>query len=522
MAYNLRQILISKLQSYLPIILSSFLLISAFPKINLSFLVWIALVPFLIKVIKAKNSAESFKIGLIFGTIFFYGCQYWIYHSINFYGNISFLTSLSIVLLLCLYEGLYIGIFAVLLNRIHHKTKFPITLTAPILWINLEYLRGILFTGFPWSMLGHTLYQSLYLIQICDITGVYGLTFLIMLSNSIIALFFYNHSINNKKTLELFISAASFIILIIIVIIYSQEKINFYASKKGSPLTVSIIQPSIEQDKKWDPQYQSDVMKIYKELTLSSLKDKPDLIIWPETSLPFLYGTDKELTDNFNEFQKTLNTYLLFGSILIRQISAENFKYSNSAILLSPAGKIVYVYDKIHLVPFGEYVPMSDVLFFVDKLVPSIGTFVQGKRYVTAQSEIDNFATLICYEIIFPNLVRKFYQQNNNFIVTITNDAWFGTTSGPYQHFIISIFRAIENRKSLIRAANTGISGIIDPTGKIIKITNLFNKTILTNKIYKNSDKTFYTIYGDIFIYFSFIINFIILIKSRDKFKTKR
>jgi apolipoprotein N-acyltransferase len=512
MLQNHTKILLTTLQKYFPIMLSSFLLISSFPKINLSILVWIALVPFLYKVLKAQNARESFKIGLVFGTIFFYGCQYWIYHSINFYGNISFLTSLSIVFLLCFYEGLYIGIFAALLNHLHNKTKLPLTLTAPILWINLEYLRGILFTGFPWSMLGHTLFNSRYLIQICDITGVFGLSFLIVFFNAIITLFFYNRSINKKTYLELSINAAIWLILIIVIMLYGKGRINYYDSKIDQPLTISIIQPSIEQDKKWNPQFQGDVMNIFKDLTLSSLKDKPDMIIWPESALPFLYGTDIELTNNFNEFQKSLYTHLLFGSMLIRQMNAENYKLSNSALLLSPIGKILYIYDKIHLVPFGEYVPMSDVLFFINKIVPAIGTFQQGQRYVTAHSDIGDFATLICYEIIFPDLVRKFYQQRGDFIVTITNDAWFGTTSGPYQHFIISIFRAVENRKPLIRAANTGISAFIDPTGKIIDCTTLFSKTILTNKIYKNSDKTFYTKYGDIFIYISIIINVFFII----------
>jgi apolipoprotein N-acyltransferase len=470
------------------------------------------MVPFLLKVIKARNKAESFKIGLIFGTIFFYGCQYWIYHSINSYGSVPFIVSLSIVLLLSLYEGLYIGIFAVLLNQIHNKTRFPITLTAPILWINLEYLRGILFTGFPWSMLGHTLYKSHNLIQICDITGVFGLSFLIVFSNSIIALFFYNRSINNKNYLNLSINAAIFVILIIGIMLYGQNRIIFYDNIKDSPLTISIIQPSIEQGKKWNSQYQNEVINIYKKLTLASLKDHPNLIIWPETSLPFLYGSDKEYTDDFNNFQKSLNTYLLFGSILVRQTTLDDYKLSNSAILMSSNGKILYVYDKIHLVPFGEYVPLSEILFFINKLVPSIGTYLHGERYVVGQTEIGSFATLICYEIIFPDLVRRFFQNNGNFIITITNDAWFGATSGPYQHFIISIFRAIENRKPLVRAANTGISAFIDPTGRITSSTNLFDKTILTNIIYKNSIKTFYTIYGNIFVYLSIIINILILI----------
>ena len=180
-------------------------------------------------------------------------------------------------------------------------------------------------------------------------------------------------------------------------------------------------------------------------------------------------------------------------------------------VLLDREGKKAYVYDKIHLVPFGEYVPLRRVLFFIDKLVAGIGDFMPGKVYIPADSEVGRFGTLICYEVIFPGLVRKFYTQGGDFIVTITNDAWFGKTAGPYQHFSMAVFRAIENRKPLVRAANTGISGFIDSNGRILAVSGLFERLVLTHTIKTDSAMTFYTRFGDLFSFFCIVISIILV-----------
>ena len=169
---------------------------------------------------------------------------------------------------------------------------------------------------------------------------------------------------------------------------------------------------------------------------------------------------------------------------------------SNSAVLLDNAGKVVYTYDKIHMVPFGEYVPLHNVLFFIDKLVVGIGDYVSGERLIRAETPFGNFATLICYEVIFPGLARKFYADGGDFIVNITNDAWFGQTTGPYQHFSMAVFRAVENRKPLLRSANTGISGYIDSNGRILSKTALFEKTVLLSDVRTDSTRSFYSKYG--------------------------
>ncbi len=509
------------ISKYFPYFISGFLLVLSFPTLNLSFLAWIALVPFFYFIRGSNNITSSFKSGLIMGTTFFFGTQYWIYHSINHYGKIPFIPSISIVLLLCVYQGIYSGIFGLLVRLSYRRIKIPLSLIAPALWVSLEYLRGILFTGFPWSLLGYSQFQFLPLIQVADITGIYGISFLIVYANALLAELFIQFFKSKERKLPdskrrtqdsklIFLSLIFFIILITGSMIYGYKRIENI--RKRDTITVSIVQGNIEQDKKWEPEYQDEVIKIYKKLSKDTLKNHPQLIVWPETALPFFFGGNTRHTDDLIRFQKTLNVFLLSGSVIVRDFKDNKYQLTNSAILLSPDGKNTYTYDKIHLVPFGEYVPLKKILFFIDKLVVGIGDFIHGDSLTIAKTPIGRFAALICYEIIFPELVRKFYTSGGDFIITITNDAWFGRTTGPYQHFAISVFRAIENRKPIVRAANTGISGFIESNGMIIQRTKLFERTTITQEIHKNSDITFYTMYGNVFTHGCNVLSLFVLL----------
>jgi apolipoprotein N-acyltransferase len=291
--------------------------------------------------------------------------------------------------------------------------------------------------------------------------------------------------------------------------IYGQWRLS--QERPGASIRASVIQGNIEQDRKWDPTYQDAVMQTYSDLSLKAVSSSPAIVIWPETSVPFFFGTDKEYTEKLIYFQNKLDAYLLFGSVLVKEKGEKRDLLSNSALLLDKTGNVSYVYDKIHLVPFGEYVPLQKFFFFIDKLVVGIGDYIQGDRYVIAETPFGGFATLICYEVIFPGLVRKYFLKGGDFIVNITNDAWFGKTTGPYQHFSMAVFRAVENRKPLIRAANTGISGFIDSNGRILSKTNLFHKAILTNDIKTDGTKSFYTRYGDLFSYLCMVFSIVLL-----------
>jgi apolipoprotein N-acyltransferase len=267
---------------------------------------------------------------------------------------------------------------------------------------------------------------------------------------------------------------------------------------QNPPLKIGLVQGNIDQSVKWDESFQKETLKIYDKLSLRVSEEKPDLIIWPETATPFFFQDAKEYQPLVLDIPKKTNTFLLFGTPSYK-IQKGKVNHYNSAYLLSPSGELVGKYDKIHLVPFGEYVPMQDLLFFLGSLGEGIGDFKSGEEIYSFSIPQGHFGVLICFEIIFPDLCRRFVKKGANFLVTMTNDAWFGKTSAPYQHFSMATFRAVENRVFVVRAANTGITGFIDPRGKILKQGGIFTEEAMNGMIRLSKDKTFYTLYGDVF-----------------------
>ena len=264
-------------------------------------------------------------------------------------------------------------------------TRLPALLIAPVFWVTLEFLRSYALTGFPWSSLGYSQHMFLPAIQFADITGIYGVSFLIVAVNGAIADFFIIKK--RLRAMPLFplsqtvIGVALLSVFILAVSFYGFWRLN--ETPSGKPVRVSIIQGNIEQDRKWDLAYQREVFDTYKNLTQAATVLSPSLVVWPETAAPFYFNSDLAFTQELISFQQALNTSLLFGSVLIKE-PADGDKNSgknlltNSAILLAPDGKPSLIYDKIHLVPFGEYVPLRKVLFFLDKLVYGIGDYMPG------------------------------------------------------------------------------------------------------------------------------------------------
>jgi len=513
-------------------VLSGILLVLSFPKIGLFPIAWFALLPLLL-FLYGKDKKTAFKAGLFFGIVYFFGTTYWIYHSIYYYSSVPFLPSIFLVFLLCLYLSLYPALFSSLFALFIKKTDLPAMLLAPVFWTALEFVRSYALTGFPWSSIGYSQHKFLPFIQIADITGIYGISFLILAVNGAIAdiLLLKRRKADKPLYSSIPITIGLFVLTIVLSGVFSYGFYKLNQEREGSYINAAIIQGNIEQDKKWEPSYQNEVINTYKELSVRAAGESPDIIVWPETAVPFVFGSDAILTENIVEFQKGLNSHLLFGSILVKEQDKEQMAknkvnqkvlqreigYTNSSVLLDKDGNISYRYDKIHLVPFGEYVPLKKLLFFIDKLVVGVGDYIPGDSYTKASTPFGNFSTLICYEVIFPGLVRKFYAKGGDFIITITNDAWFGMTHGPYQHFSMAVFRAIENRKPVIRAANTGISGFIDSNGRIISKTGLFERTVLVQQIKGDRTLTPYTKYGDIFSYLCIVFSLLLLAKKTNR-----
>ncbi len=506
--YDLKKYSHNIIKKYFLCFLSAFFLILSFPPFDLFFLSWIAFLPFFSFLYNSKDYKTAIMGGLIFGFFYFLGNVYWIYHSLYYFGSVPLLFSYTVVIMLALYLSLYLGLFSLIYKNLL-RNNFPSSFYAPFLWVTIEVIRTYLFTGFPWALIGYSQYKFLLISQIADITGVYGVSFLVVLFNCFI---FDLWIFKKRKSVQPLLPYSTIVIssvLIILIFIFCL----FYGAKRltelevGDNLQVAVIQGSIPQNEKWDFQKIEQIINIYKDLTRKAKSYNPTLIVWPETAIPFIFEKNRHFTSELVNFVKEENIYLLFGSILEKE---EN-KFTNSAVLLDPNGVKAYFYDKIHLVPFGEYVPLRKVLFFINKVTVGIGDYQPGEGYNVAITPFGKFATLICYESIFPGQVRKFYQKGGNFIVNITNDGWFGNTSGPYQHFSISVFRAIENRKPLVRAANSGISGFIDSRGRIMSKTKLFDRTYLIERIQLNDKLSFYTKYGDIFAYTCIVVSLIFL-----------
>ena len=503
------------IRTYGPAALSGFLLIFAFPTFDLYPLAWVAFVPLLVS-LWDKKPKEAFISGVITGIFSFFGTLYWIYHSITHYGSVPLPVSVGLVLLLSLYLSLYPGLFALIFSLKIKTSRLPALLLAPVFWVTLEFIRSYALTGFPWSSIGYSQYRFLYGIQFADITGIYGVSFIVLAVNGAVADLFIAK--RRRAEMPLFPMTHTLIgyvvFFVVLLFIFGYGYWRIHQERPGGSLRASIIQGNIEQAKKWAPAYQEEVAGIYRELSVAAAASSPSLIIWPETAVPFYFGYDAARSDDLVAFQRRLNSYLLFGSVMVKRPPSPGNPalLTNSAVLLDREGNVSYIYDKIHLVPFGEYVPLRSILFFVDKLVAGIGDYEPGDKVIKANTAFGSFATFVCYEIIFPGLVRKFYSRDGDFIVTITNDAWFGRTTGPYQHFSMAVFRAIENRKPVVRAANTGISGYVDSSGRILRVTPLFERRVETVDIKTDKSRSFYSRYGDIFSYLCIVALLLLLL----------
>jgi apolipoprotein N-acyltransferase len=497
-------------------LLSGILFILSFPNFDFEFLAWFALVP-LFYSIEGKRLYVSFKLGFLTGFAFFLGILYWIIVAVHTYGNVPFILSGLILLLLVAYLSLFIGAFTFLTRLIQMRSGIQTILFTPILWVALEYLRSFLLTGFPWAYLGHSQYLNLPFIQMADITGVYGLSFVIVSVNA--ALFAVLHQWPKRAFpyKEVIIT----VLILLGFLIYGYVKMRHVDRMvtRSPSLKVGLVQGNIDQSIKWNESFQLETLKIYRRLSMRVAEDKPDLIIWPETATPFFFQDAKGYQPIVLEIPEEANAFLLFGTPFYR-VEEGKVNYYNSAFLVSPSKQLIGRYDKIHLVPFGEYIPLKKLLFFIESsLGEGIGNFKPGKGILTLSLPQGKFGVLICFEIIFPDLCRRFVKGGADFLVTITNDAWFGRTSAPFQHLSIATFRAIENRVFIARAANTGISAFIDPKGKIVKEGDIFTEEAMNGTIRIMKEKTFYTLYGDVFAWicsgFSIFFLFHALIRKK-------
>ncbi len=433
------------------------------------------------------------------GILFFAGTLYWFIH-------VTVIGAILLILYLAVYFGIF-GLFYSVFTR--HKAILKLFL-LPSAWVLLEFLRAHLLSGFGWCSLAHAQYQNLPLIQMADITGVYGISFIVVMVNvfwKTLFDYYVDHKINLKTQLPI-------ISLTVITVVGICEIYGFWRLstplKPFSYAKIAIVQGNVIQQEKWMPDKWPEIMQRYLRLTQKAQEATPDIIIWPETAFPgYIWERPKEF--------KRLEAFVKKGKIplVVGTVTREGHRYFNSALLISKQGRVSHLYDKIHLVPFGEYVPLRGVLPFLGDLV-GIGDFTPGRCFSLFPvfpkengrfKPMGHFAVLICFEDTIPELTAEFVRKGANVLVNITNDAWFEDTIAPFLHMQAALFRAIETRRALVRVANTGVSCFISPKGNVVSAVRdkqgrwmTYIGGIAIEKIPFLDDITFYTRFGDIFI----------------------
>ncbi|KPL05210.1 MAG: hypothetical protein AMJ73_01850 [candidate division Zixibacteria bacterium SM1_73] len=482
------------------VIFSALLMSLAYPPFPFGFVIYFALVP-LIFALEGKKLSDAFKIGYVFGLISNSLLLFWI-------GWATVPGTVAAILLLCLYTA-FLTWFYALMQRKWGKGSF---LFLPFLWVAMEYVRSLTEISFPWLNLAYTQTYYLNLIQYASFAGNYAVSFWIVCLNLIIHLI-----LKHKKGIALGISI--FAILIILPYIYGWHESRVLRAVvlekiEKENIRIALLQGNIEPEVKWDERFLDYNIQTFIGMSKEAAKEDVDLILWPETAAPCYLASESVYMNKIQATSKSLNIPLLVGTNDYEVNTEGRFSYYNSAFLFKPKGSYPQIYNKIHLVPFSEKIPYDEKLRISDKVQLGQSDFSSGKNLTIFHIPKGRFATLICFESVYPALVRSFVNRGAEFLVNITNDAWFGKTAGPFQHAQIAVFRAIENRISIARCANTGVSMFIDPSGRVKNATKIFVRTTITDRIPLKLKETFYTRHGDWFAQGCFLVSFFLILVS--------
>jgi apolipoprotein N-acyltransferase len=509
-----------------PPFISALILVLSFPTFDIGWLAWFGLVPLLVA-ISGRSPAYGFFSFFIYGFLFFSGVCSWLYEVDTF----------RIVhhIIIMTYLGLYFGFFGLTFNFISKKWGATTAhTTAPFVWVSIEYIRSNMsFLALPWGLLAHTQYQHPSIMQVSSITGAYGLSFSVFMVNSTLAsvtLIFLARSRLRKKQpgyeppsrRGVFSMVLASVILTGLILFQGRAALSKPIT--GEKLKLSILQGNIGQDQKWNPKYKNYIMQTYTDLSIAAAKDRPDLIIWPEAATPRYVLKNPSLLKQIKSIIGDAKTSFLIGSAeyakSITKKPSNRVKIGNTALFFSPTGTLLDTYLKIHLVPFGEYVPYPDIIPWPDFIAVqgNSSSDLPGEKHTIFELDGNKFGTVICWESIFPGLFRKFVKNGAGFMINITNEGWFRHKI-PHQYVAMNVFRAVENRVYLARAANTGVSCFIDPFGRITGRVerdgkDTYVRGYLTREITVSKEKTFYTEYGDVFVYLCILVSCLMVVVS--------
>ncbi len=504
---NIVKLFSLKTMTFWGLLVSCVFYVLCFPKWNLGFLAWVAFVPCLL-IIPQYSFKKSFFTALLIGFLANLGTLYWVYPVCRWGGVNVFVSGLAL-LALSVYMALYWGAFGVVVRygECLSEAWRPFFYAAG--WVVLEFVRAHVFTGFPWLLFGYAQWPYPWVLSLSEIGGPYIISFLLMLFNGMVFVLVKNMSKGSGQVRQKILPSGLFFVVLLLL--------NFFLyvrplKSTGPAVSVAIIQGNIDQYKKWDASYEEDIVKAYSELTLKAGQEKVDLIVWPETAVPGWVPNDRRYMDWLSALSKEAGSFLLVGAV-----SRQERKDYNAAFLFSPAGDLSGQHLKQHLVPFGEYVPFQWFFGRFTDVLNALGTFDSSDQSTVLKTGKTYLGVNICFEDLFPSLVSDFVKQGAEMNVNITNDGWYKKTAAAEQHFIANVFRAVETRTWMIRAANTGVSGFIDPHGQVAARSSLMTPGVIYGKPQPMSGMTFYTRFGDVFGWACLLFVFLFLLKKFDR-----
>ncbi|MBI5778043.1 MAG: apolipoprotein N-acyltransferase [Planctomycetes bacterium] len=514
-------------------LLSGILAWLSYPPADISFLAWVAYVPLLFYISEISQQTGSFGkrwLGLLWpvylgGVLFFMLGLVWLRH-------VSWAGLFVLPLVLSLYWVIFaVGGYFIM----RYFSFFYAAFLIPAGWVFLEYLRSFVLTGFPWLFAGHTQYRWILFIQITDIAGVYGISFVVLLVNMVIFVLIKERLKIKLKTTVLI---AITVVIFTCALLYGASRLSGLLVKEG-PI-IGIVQGNIEQSLKSDPESAYDIYNKHFDMTNELLKSqpRPDLVVWAETMFPRIIGLDEEGLMVLKDTVALCGVPMLIGALTANesQVKERKFDIFNSAYYLDANGELLNRYDKSHLVPISEYIPFKDTKVFKGIVravilalseLPEVYGMLEGTNFEPFRLKVKRensktddykYGVLICYESIFPELARESVKRGADFIVNVSNDGWFKNSSELDQILAISAFRAVENKTTFVRATNTGISAIIQPSGRIYVLKNKDGKvkevegTWAKPLVISEQKGTFYTRWGDYFPYLCLFIAVIIII----------
>jgi apolipoprotein N-acyltransferase len=490
--------------------ISGVLFALAFPDYGVAWLAFIALAPLLVAIVRAARAREAFLLGWISMAIAWLIMVPWVVRVMSHYGGLPYITGVLIFIAMSLYLGLFGGVFGAVVWWLRLRGRFaPWLLVAPV-WAAVEYARTYLLTGFPWNLLSAAIVDYTPLIQISRAAGPYLLACLILLPSIAIAWLIVTKP--RGMTRVIVIGATSIVLFVWWATGYVAAQWRRMDTTAPAEMA-ALLQPNISQEMRWNA---ANVIALFQRM-MAMTNDAADhgvkVIVWPESTVPLSYATTDFYRDAIEATSRTRNVDIILGSVAEDPTRAN--RMWNAAFLVS-GGRTIGHYDKIRLVPFGEYVPLRKMLFFAEKLVHAVGEFEFGTNDRPLRGRFA-YGPAICYEVVFPRTTATQVKNGADVLVTITNDAWYDGTSAPRQHLNQARIRAVEADRWMLRAGTTGISAVIDPTGRIVQEIPMGKEGIIYAKFAARTSMTPYVKYGDWFAWCSVIAVMIAMIARKRK-----